>query len=210
MWQPERHATAASDWAGSSVGRGALCKGEAFWGRGGKHESKGLGFGADSLPSCQNQEQIDNSWSVNDIYEMIPVKMVVAIAIAPLASVRQGLKIPQRWGAALPSQVDFHLPLLLLPLRSQRGRCLRVPSSPDPSRRQTIRLVASSGWWLCLASHGSAEGHGLAAAERLSAAALQQEHSRRTASQHDFESSPHSPAACGAAREFVGFEHEAT
>ncbi|CAE7919216.1 unnamed protein product [Symbiodinium necroappetens] len=31
---------------------------------------------------AKNQEQIDNSWSVNDIYEMIPVKMVVAIAIA--------------------------------------------------------------------------------------------------------------------------------
>ena len=159
MWQPERHATAASDSAGSSVGRGALCKGEAFWGRGGNTKAKvwgSDGFGADSLPSCQNQEQIDNSWSVNDIYEMIPVKMVVAIAIAPLASVRQGLKIPQRWGATLPSQVDFHLPLLLLPLRSQRGRCLRVPSSPDPSRtandssRGVLRLVALSRIpWLC-------------------------------------------------------------
>mmetsp|Transcript_33002 Transcript_33002/g.77012 ORF Transcript_33002/g.77012 Transcript_33002/m.77012 type:complete len:496 (-) Transcript_33002:125-1612(-) len=31
---------------------------------------------------AKNQEQIENSWSVNDIYEMIPVKMVVAIAIA--------------------------------------------------------------------------------------------------------------------------------
>ncbi|CAE7236664.1 CYB2 [Symbiodinium natans] len=33
---------------------------------------------------AKNQEQIDNSWSVNDIYDLIPMKMVAAIAISSL------------------------------------------------------------------------------------------------------------------------------
>ena len=160
----EPHGIVASDSAGSSVGRGALCKGASFFfaRRGGNRKAKVSCFLSEpranrELLECQRHLRDDPREDGRSHCHCAACLNGTRVFLVLRAEPCEPGRLSS--GTTMPSTAFATRP---------------VASLSRPENLQKRYLVTFGGWWLCLASHGSAEGHGPAAAERLPAAALPQ------------------------------------